>query len=1158
MKKRSLKSGKKAKGETSNADPKLYHGARGRYHYFQCLQLILRKQIAALTALWDLPPEFAVICRDVWALNLSLLPDPPPAEPYHHAQENRVADPTAAKDGQDAADSPKAKQASDGDGGEDEAEDDEEKDDEKLEDEEDSELEALMRENSEISSSSDDEGGDVPHAGPSMRYRKDKGRLAYESPMSTIAVLVVACWTMRIPVLYSDFTRIIESYELPYLEAVMSLPQDMAQHLTKHNVQALSPPAAAGDAAVSDYFGGNGERDRGPREEEQEDRVRLGGKLDDSEGLLAGEEYKIWSARDVDGALPEELERVVNRAAAVAGVRVEYMVGVVETFERRLVKERPEKAEKKMRRFASVFLRRKDKDKDRPKAKHSPPPSDTDPSDPPSTPQLSILSAPASSASSSSHSASLPPIDEHKGSWRRWVGPKRTPASKADWPPEEEEVSLFLEIHLQNSLVPQLPVAPFVQHNLGPFFPRSSNRPHLLPPSHDIRVTMFRKNLLTRLKRGDLSPSELASIRPLSSKQTPSLVSAPPPSFPDSAFPPPTTKVLPASPGVRRWISRPCFEDRYEILLPVNGHVQPFAVSSATAVAALEYSEHLDVMADPDFDLFSPSPPAEPTPPATHSHAPTLEVQPPTASLPKRNSYTSTPSPLRNSNSPPTPSPPAPEKSALKSAVKRIVRFAEDDSDGDDGLPLHIVRMKKKREQKANFLKEERLRRAKEEEQLRRQREQEARQREQEALELERKRQEKEKERREKEKALYAETIAATRLRRETARTGGIVSSNTSSSLLLPSSSSSTSLKDAERNRSTTDSRRFSRIPHDAPPSISIPRREHSDPAMYPSLPSSYNHQQYLSDSSPGSSRPPSIGYSPVSLNSPVPGPHSRPPSTYSHQTSSSEDVRFQGGSKRNSAAAVAANARGAPMIVSYPTWSGSNPNISYIPPIPPLPDYIHDMPLLPPTAPFMKSPYKARSSSSSRNESPARGSTSSGSRRGSFNSSSERVNQVSPSPPNPNPRRQSSASVAVRPTHHRQNSGDSRHTSKTHHSSTPQRPTPVTSRSQPTLSRGRSLQPQYLQAPGTWMGPLPPQSPPAGPMPMFVPVPVPVPYSHMAMSSSSGNLQQLQAVPVMPMAMGYPMGNFGVGLGSIDGDSRKAGSATVGSVRSKRQTVIS
>ena len=39
----------------------MYHGARGRYHYFLCLQLLLRKQVAALTRLWELPPEFEVI-----------------------------------------------------------------------------------------------------------------------------------------------------------------------------------------------------------------------------------------------------------------------------------------------------------------------------------------------------------------------------------------------------------------------------------------------------------------------------------------------------------------------------------------------------------------------------------------------------------------------------------------------------------------------------------------------------------------------------------------------------------------------------------------------------------------------------------------------------------------------------------------------------------------------------------------------------------------------------------------------------------------------------------------------------------------------------------------------------------------------------------------
>jgi hypothetical protein len=39
----------------------VYHGARGRQHYFECQQLLLRKQVAALTGLWSLPPEFEVI-----------------------------------------------------------------------------------------------------------------------------------------------------------------------------------------------------------------------------------------------------------------------------------------------------------------------------------------------------------------------------------------------------------------------------------------------------------------------------------------------------------------------------------------------------------------------------------------------------------------------------------------------------------------------------------------------------------------------------------------------------------------------------------------------------------------------------------------------------------------------------------------------------------------------------------------------------------------------------------------------------------------------------------------------------------------------------------------------------------------------------------------
>ncbi|KAF9485275.1 hypothetical protein BDN70DRAFT_847983 [Pholiota conissans] len=271
MHKRTLKSGRKKKGYVSKADPKLYHGARARYHYFLCLQLILRKQITALLQVWELPAEFEVICRDIWALHLSLLPDPPSAEPYYHAQENRTGEPRkeGAEDqkvssataktknemnqpydsedsesseigGQDDDDKnvePEGERGQEGDAGEDEVE-------------EDPELEALMRENSELSSSSS-EGEKISPIGNARKKGKKKGHPAIESPVSTIAVLVVACWTLRIPVMLRDFTRLVENYELPYLDpAVRVLPLSMVEHLTKHDIQALSPPHAPRTLAI--------------------------------------------------------------------------------------------------------------------------------------------------------------------------------------------------------------------------------------------------------------------------------------------------------------------------------------------------------------------------------------------------------------------------------------------------------------------------------------------------------------------------------------------------------------------------------------------------------------------------------------------------------------------------------------------------------------------------------------------------------------------------------------------------------------------------------------------------------------------------------------------------------------------------------------------
>jgi hypothetical protein len=583
---------------------------------------------------------------------------------------------------------------------------------------------------------------------------------------------------------------------------------------------------------------------------------------------------------------------------------------------------------------------------------------------------------------------------------------------------------------------------------------------------------MFNSHLLARLNSTALSPSELSTI---ASKSAPFPIIHSILPLSDIARPKISSKISSASLGIQRWISRPCFEDRFVIYTANDTGIQCRPVTSTMAIAALEYPEYLDVMVDPDFDQSSPSPeknvsnrpPPVETDPAIQSHGCPPEfsatsgkfhipfppiIRPyiiifPVAPAHWRNSSTVVPSPLRIEHSPPTKKEvPTVISPAPKATVKRVVRFAEEDD--DDGIPLHLVRMKKKREDKAKFLQLEQLKRTKEEEEERKRQEQEA-------LERERKRLA---EKKEMDKALYAEVIAAARLRREGHRVGTILPSNTSNTLAI--SPSSASLRNSERNKPPTDSRMLSSKPPSS--SLSIPRRDTSDSAYY----------HYQSDSSPGSSRSPSINLSPVSLNH-----TSRSPSMYSTHTSSSEEVRQQRSNKRSSTtlAAVASvssapSSYHRPPVFSYPTWSGSTQTI---PQGFPSPDFVHDMPLLPPTAPFMKHNRGSKSSSPS---------STSSSRRGSFNSSNELVNQLLPPQTTltpTSPRHHASTVIPPpsrtkperRPTYERRPSGDSVALSL-HSTQHQQRPTSP-SESQPAVSRGRSSlpSPQYLQTPSPWPG---------------------------------------------------------------------------------------
>ena len=75
---------------------------------------------------------------------------------------------------------------------------------------------------------------------------------------------------------------------------------------------------------------------------------------EDTPALAPGQAYAIYSTQDALGSLPAELDAVMARAAAWAGVEGEYVCGVVERYERRLG-----------RWWAGVGRREREKEKDR-------------------------------------------------------------------------------------------------------------------------------------------------------------------------------------------------------------------------------------------------------------------------------------------------------------------------------------------------------------------------------------------------------------------------------------------------------------------------------------------------------------------------------------------------------------------------------------------------------------------------------------------------------------------------------------------------------------------------------------------------------------------------------------------------------------------------
>lgn len=325
--------------------------------------------------------------------------------------------------------------------------------------------------------------------------------------------------------------------------------------------------------------------------------------------------------------------------------------------------------------------------------------------------------------------------------------------------------------------------------------------------------------------------------------------------------------------------------------------------------------------------------------------------------------YKAAPSPLRTESDPITstvvkPSLLSPQTMTAPSSVsmpespapafnssRRGVRFAEEEDDKEENIPLgYVLRHQKRREEKAQFLKRQKELRAHDEERQKHEAERQRWQKERDQWKREMQAIEEE-----KRKKAYAEEVIAARARRESRMS------------YFPSSSSLTQQVDGDGGRVN----KYHRPAYDA----------RSKPEEQSPSPRSRNQ-------SSSSSRPGSTYHSPNSVTG------SRPASTYSVH-SSMEDVRLREhrtGSRRGSMVSEASQAQTQRGSLYAYGWGVPVPPVPAFPvnvmpsmPIMAMPQYVMDMPLMPPNAPFMAQQFGGRSRSRDSSPGKKNGSTSHG-----------------------------------------------------------------------------------------------------------------------------------------------------------------------------------
>ncbi|KAH9943463.1 uncharacterized protein BXZ73DRAFT_40483 [Epithele typhae] len=153
----------------------------------------------------------------------------------------------------------------------------------------------------------------------------------------------------------------------------------------------------------------------------------------------------------------------------------------------------------------------------------------------------------------------------------------------------------------ENALGPPFAPPPLLDVPGLPAYPRSSNPLRALPRVESLESTLHRTRLRRRLHR-DLTPAETHEIGPSASRRS---VPSPRPSLQLDDTAVRTGHPSFHSAGLRRWADRPCFEDRFRVLVaedvpapstnaePLWTRVVP---ATSCGIAALEYSITLELL----------------------------------------------------------------------------------------------------------------------------------------------------------------------------------------------------------------------------------------------------------------------------------------------------------------------------------------------------------------------------------------------------------------------------------------------------------------------------------------------------------------------------------------------------------------------------------